>query len=627
MMKKILALLLVLTVCIATASLFTGCAGGDSEKKDIGAEIQAYFVGEVYDFDPAKAYTNDDAMKIMSLIYEPLFNLDSEGNLQYGLAKSYRFYTERGAFMLDIELRESYWSDGDPITADDVAYSWQRILAPDFPCQAASLLYEIKNARDAKLNNNTISVENAGIEPQGDTVIITFEQELDEEAQQNFLRNLTSIALAPVDGDAIERNSREDVWAKKVTYLVTSGPFCVRAMDYTETSNALVEGGCEFRLERNNYYRRSQESTSSVTKYVSPAKFMEYWNQDLDDVFASYISNTIFYVGDIPLSQRSTYLAQAKLTNLLSTYTYVLDNNDPLFSDARVRRALSLALDRQYLVDSVTMGLGVPATGFVSHGVYNGSQRGTFSAVTAASDAALSTTANKDAAVALIREAVEDGYVGRGNIRILVRDNEEEIAIAKAITKAWDDLFTSAGCAVTVSYTAKSGESFEFREDADSDPYTLYKDPIQEAYRVQNVQDATTDFGSGYNVLAIDYQMLSTDAFSVLASFTQDMSGNGAYMGVGVVYNHTHRSGFHDVAYDSLMEAAYDQKDIDRRATILHRAEARLLEEMPVIPLLFNQTASLCSSQLQRVYTNYYGYAVLTRAELRNYKDYYFDED
>ena len=69
-MKKILALLLATICAVVPLFALAGCGSGDTETEDVGAEIRAYFVGELYDFDPAKAYTNDEAMKIMSLIYD-----------------------------------------------------------------------------------------------------------------------------------------------------------------------------------------------------------------------------------------------------------------------------------------------------------------------------------------------------------------------------------------------------------------------------------------------------------------------------------------------------------------------------------------------------------------------------
>ena len=629
-MKKFLAMLLACVMLVLAISSLAGCGSNGDDEEDLGAEIRAHFVGEIYDFDPAKAYTNDEAMQIMSLIYEPLFTLDSNGNLQNALAKSYRFYEFRGKHLLDIELRDTAWSDGNALTASDVVWSWLRILDCGFPCQAATLLYEIKNARAAK--EGEVSIYDVGITDQDKVLTIEFEYEMDAEAQQNFLRNLSSVALSPVNESSVTWSGREDYWSKRVASLVTNGPFSVRALTYATSRSATAEAlaeGKEFRLERNNYYRRGAEGNGSKELYVSPAKFMEYWDRDLDDVFTQYIEGTVFYVGDVPLDKRAEYLSSARITNLLSTYTYVMDVTDPLLSSAKVRRALSLAIDREALVNEATQGLGVPATGFVSHGVYEGSQKGGFSTATAGRDTALATTANKEAAVTLLKEAKAEGYAS-GDISILIRDNAEEEAIVKAVVAAWKEVFRSAGMSVNVNYTTQSKTNYRIPSaDSVAASSTVYSDTVQDAFTITKETDANgvvtgvANGFDGYNVLGIDYQMLSTDAFGVLASFAAGLSGNGILTSTSLGSDATvikHISGFDNAAYNDTMERAYAEKNITARAALLHEAEDILLTELPVIPLLFNQNASCQSGDLRRVYTNYYGFPVMTRAELRNYQ-------
>lgn len=623
MMKRVIALLLLLAVMATSAWMFGGCSAPDEE--DLGAEVSMFFVGEVYDFDPAKAYTNDDAMKVLSLIYEPLFTLDANGNVQYALACNHRFFLDYdGGFKLEITLRNTCWTDGTQVTADDVAYAWKRILSPDFPCQAATLLYDIKNARDVKMNNGLYK-DDVAVDAQNDVLTIEFEEELSPERQQNFLRNLTSIALTPVKESAVSVE-REDIWSKRVAYIVTNGPFSVRVMDYSTKSSDLVEGGHEFRLERNDAYRRyaGEETSGAEDLYVTPYQFLSYWNTELTDVFTQFVEGSIFYAGDIPLEKREEYLSQARITNLLSTYTYVLDCTDPAFEDARVRRALSLVLDRA-LIAAATKNLGVAATGFVSHGVFEGNG-GSFASVTAQSAAAIKASAAFEEAVALLEAAIEDGYEG-GDINILIRDNEEEIAIAKLVVEAWEDLFGEVFLRNDVRYTAQSYETFEYKEREDDKEYmTLYKDAVQEAFRVFENTNKSDGF-AGYNVVGIDYQMLSTDAFAPLASFATELSGNGLYLDNLNPENtaiRLHASGFTNSEYDAKIDAAYAEQDMAKRAALLHEAEALLLEEMPAIPLLFNRSAVLISGELTRVYADYYGYSIFTRAELRNYHNHLF---
>ena len=89
-MKKILALVLSLAMLLSLPVALTSC-GGD---EDLGAEVNMYFVGDVYDFDPTRAYVDDDAVKLFSLIYEPLFAFNADGEVECALAKSYKIIEE-----------------------------------------------------------------------------------------------------------------------------------------------------------------------------------------------------------------------------------------------------------------------------------------------------------------------------------------------------------------------------------------------------------------------------------------------------------------------------------------------------------------------------------------------------
>ena len=136
--------------------------------------------------------------------------------------------------------------------------------------------------------------------------------------------------------------------------------------------------------------------------------------------------------------------------------------------------------------------------------------------------------------------------------------------------------------------------------------------------------------GKSYNVIAMDYQMLSPDAFGALASFSYEMSGNGIHIAggfSGTTEIRKHASGFQSDSFDAKIAAAYAETDMVKRNELLHEAEELLLAEMPVIPILFNRSAALVDADLNRVYYNYYGYAVFTRTELRNYHKHLITEE
>ena len=126
----------------------------------------------------------------------------------------------------------------------------------------------------------------------------------------------------------------------------------------------------------------------------------------------------------------------------------------------------------------------------------------------------------------------------------------------------------------------------------------------------------------------MDLVSYSTDAFSILAPFAKGFSGQGMNMDLkdenGQPYYvlPTHITGFDNKEYTALIEKAYNTANVSAKADVLHEAEKMLMENMPVIPIIFNQSAKLISGDLSNVGTNYYGVNTFKNTKQKNYKDY-----
>ena len=116
--------------------------------------------------------------------------------------------------------------------------------------------------------------------------------------------------------------------------------------------------------------------------------------------------------------------------------------------------------------------------------------------------------------------------------------------------------------------------------------------------------------------------MLSTDAFSALSQFAVPFSGNGVDMYSENYDLYTHVTGYASEEYDALIAAAFAEKDRAKRAEILHDAEELLMEDMPVIPLVFLQDAYLTHKDLTKVKSTYYGTRDFKDTKLKNYMKY-----
>lgn len=594
-MKRAFALLL----CLLTVlSVLAGCSGGaddQKEEEDDGAVIASYIMSEQYNYDPSYAFTDDDMTKSLGLLFEGLTRINSKGKLEKAIAESWKYTKDalKDEYKLQITLKETKWNDGRAVTADDFVYSWKRLLSPDFASSSSVLLYDVKNARAVK--SGDASVDDLGAVSLDTRLLeITFETDINYE---DFLMKCASLALVPLREDIISRN--EQYWSKKATSLVTNGPFSIKSMD--------ENGSLSF--ERNPHYYRDTEK-DSLTKYVNPYKFTVDFKRDatqklsgidtspsdLNALLDSFLKGEIFYLGDLPLDKRAEYKKDAHVTDLLSAHTYFFNTKNELFADARVRNALSLALDRQQIANILTFA--DPATGIITPKVYDGTSSKNFRDV---GGELIKTTADIEKAKSLLNEAKAKG----GSFTITYRQNQADKAVAEYVKGVWEQL----GYKIDLKPLLSTKKTVINEDTKESDPYFI--DTYTQAFMNRD-----------FDVIAIDYSMLSTDAFAILASYSKEYSGMGIDMQTGNYELIPHITGFDNAEYSAIIERAYAEKDLDKRAVILHEAEAFLVKEMPVIPLVFNKDFYLINKDLSKVKNTWFGFRIFSDAKLKDYEKY-----
>ena len=267
-------------------------------------------------------------------------------------------------------------------------------------------------------------------------------------------------------------------------------------------------------------------------------------------------------------------------------------NNEYWQENADLIPAINYAIDRQAIADLLVYA--DPATGLIANTVFNATEGKTFRKV---QGDVLKTTADADGARALLAEAGVSG----GSFTLGYRQNECETAVAEYVKGVWESL----GFKVELRpLTAIRETVVENSEEVD---YLI--DSVEEAYE-------TGDF----DVLAIDVSMQSTDAFPALAVYALTFSGSGIDM-TSANYDYLpHVTGFNDEVYNEIIERAYAEKNIKARADILAEAERYLLEQMPVMPIVFNKDCYLAKKTLTGLGTSYLGYRDFSDAGYKGYK-------
>ncbi len=621
-MKRFISLMLALALLVGCMAILSGC--GNSE--DEGAQFRIYLGASMYDFDPTDYYVSKNAEQVMSLLFEPLFRLDDDGDLKYAMAEDYDI--DEKDRKITIYLRESEWSNGMPVQAEEYVSAWRDIiLDANNANPAASLFFDIEGAVDvSNMKDGVTKDTDLGLETDGtNKIVITYREGADTE---QLLKNLASIAASPVCKSVSSKPSAMNTWTKFIDTFVCNGPFKVKMMNYTDGT---------FTLERNKGYHQYTAELIDFTEQVTP--FMMFANfESIGKISYSQIeNNTIFYMGDATLAERAKYKDEAIVSYMFSTYTYVFNTTDEtsIISIPEVRYALSLAIDREAIIEKVVFGKA--ATGFIPDVVDKELRK---------DNAVLSTKANEAKAKQLLSAANLAGL--DTTIELVINNDEESLAIAAIIESSWEKL--GYGIAVEVKpVDVTETPKYVYSKDADDNPVVekLQEELVDENgdpvldengdpilvdvvdFRDSTIQEyvkrAALFNEYNFDVIAVDWQMFTNDAFVALASLTQNYGGYGKYFestdGVsqwgenGIARNNM--AGWNNEAYEKLIDDAYKATDAKTRNEKLRAAEKLLMEQAPVIPIMYNCNFAFINRELDGVKVSGHGHFVFTKADLK----------
>lgn len=654
MMKRISALLLcvvMLTTCLVSLA---GC--GSSEDDDKGQYINAYLANDVYDLDPANTYNNEALANVVGLMFDTLFKLDSDGQVQTSLVSKYWITEDDNTeeYIMYLRLKNTCWSDGTAVAANDVVYAWKRLLEVDSSYPAAALLYDIKNAKAAKAGEE--SIDDIGVTaPEQDLVEIHFEGKIDYD---HFILNLTSVALAPLRSDI---TAKSDDWAKKPGTMVCSGPFRLARLNLAEiegetymdanwseastdavgrtditygtpetAKSANAARITDFTLERNSYYYRDAEE-DPYDESVTPYRINVDCSLTPEQVLEQYKEGILMYIGEVPLSIRNDDYIKANVsvstTSLSTTAIYLNETaiisdggeGSALFANVKVRQALSLAVDRAVLAELAVYADA--ATGLIPTGVWEtgASKSGALSDCSGCGikytsksfrDACTTTYSYLSYDLSQAKQLLSEAGVDASKYAFSLTINsynDVQAALAENIVAAWREL--GFDVSLRVRGTIVNNDYYKYTESVPND---ICDDLYAEALR-----------SGDFEAILLDSCAYSVDPISMLAPFAKGYTGMATDMSTpGVYVTPTHVTGYSNDEYDKLIESALGKADVSARAEDLRAAEATLMEDLPVIPLIFNKTASLTASDLKKLDSSYYMDADFTKATIKGYEDY-----
>ncbi len=477
-----------------------------------GVQTQTLLVGnaaEPADLDPQTAAVLSDQNILMAL-FEGLTALD-EQTAQAVPAAAERWEVSPDGLTWTFHLRAGLkWSNGEPLTADDFVQSWRRVLAPALAAENASYLYALKNAE--AINGGKLPDPSAlgAAAPDARTVLLTLER------PTPYLPALVSLpAWFPINPRVLTKfgplTQRGTIWTRPGN-LVGNGPFLLQEW----SPNARI-----VTTQNPNYWDTAHRQLRSVV-------FLPIENSDTEE--RDFRAGQLHLTFTLPVSKLATWRerepAKLRVDPLLQTIFLRLNTTKPPLNDARVRRALSLAIDRDTLARTVLAGSRPAAHSFTPPGTGSYTAR-----------AHLGT----DFAVArqLLADAGHPGGKDLPALEIQTLNNDLHTKLAEALQAIW---LRELGVRVTIAST-------------------------EQRTWIQNQQ-------------SLNYA-IST------AAWTADFPDPVTFLGLfptGGTYNWT---GWSSPAYDRLLDSAARTTDAARRAEIFQQAEALLLDEAPVAPICF----------------------------------------
>lgn len=285
-------------------------------------QIQVAIPADPNSFDP-RMVIDILSQSIVMPLFEGLMRLDSQGNVENGIAERYSLNEDKTIYTF--YLKKTQWSNGDPLTAHDFEKAWKRVLSPEFPTKAIFYFNMIKNAELAK--KGECPIDDIGVSALDD---YTLEVTLEHPATY-FLEILTNPSFSP----AHDANEAFFSNHKSSSILISNGPFCFHNW---HPNHSIV-------FKKNEHYWDAKNvilDTLSFSIICDASTALHLFEQGKLD----YLDSISIPVESIPDLKKKKILKT--IDSLKMEWLFVNVNGFPV-NNVNFRKALSLAIDRPYI--------------------------------------------------------------------------------------------------------------------------------------------------------------------------------------------------------------------------------------------------------------------------------------
>ncbi len=475
--------------------------------------------------------------------FECLLIVDQDGVLQPGQAESWE--TSEDGLTWTFHLRDGLkWSDGTDLTANDFVYSWKRVCDPMVAAPYAETVLGMVKGYSEAIEGN---LDALGVSAPDDKTLV-----VELTAPCSYFGSLAAFAtLSPVQQATIETNG--DAWATAPETYVSNGPFYM-----TEW-----EVGSHITFSKNPYYRDADA--------IKLDKLTFQLIEDANAAYSAYQNGSVLFIKDVPTEEIPSLSGNPEffVDPIIGTYYVNLNNDKECFQDARVRRALSLAIDRNYVAGTLMQGTYSPASNFMGPGWID--TDGTEFMANANGGKPYIDNDNFEANLAeakeLMKEAGYENGEGFPAITYSTNDSGYHKVVAEYLQQAWAEL--------GIQLDVKTVEWASFTPMRRNGEYDVARNGW------------VGDYSDPSNMLDLLY------------------STNGNNDGK-----------FNNADYDAAMDLSRTTLDPAERSKALHTAEDILMEEAGCIPIAYYNDFWLQSPKITGSWHSPYGYWYFMYADI-----------
>ena len=475
--------------------------------------------------------------------FECLLAVDQNGQLAPGQAESWE--TSEDGLTWTFHLRDGLkWSDGSDLTANDFVYSWKRVCDPMVAAPYAETVLSMVEGYDKAIEGDLDALQVAATD--NNTLVVTLS------APCSYFGSLAAFAtLSPVQQATVEANG--DAWATKAETYISNGPFYVS--DWVPGSYIM--------MTKNPYYWNADAIKLDGIK----------WNliEDSNAAYSAYQTGEVLMIKDVPTEEIPSLKENADfyVDPIIGTYYLSMNIDREPFNNADVRKALSLAIDRDYVANTLMQGTYSPAGNFMGPGWIDtdGKQ---FKDNANGGKEYIDTTnyeADLEEAKQLLADAGYPNGEGFPTITYSTNDAGYHKVVAEYLQQAWAEL------GIDLQVDIVEWASFTpMRRNGDYDVAR---------------NGWVGDYSDPSNMLDLFY------------------STNGNNDGK-----------FNNADYDAALELSRTTLDAAERSTALHNAEDILMEEAGCIPVAYYNDFWLQSDKITGSWHSPYGYWYFMYADI-----------